>query len=77
MKIKILGIVFILMGITMTVCTGFNYVTSEKLVEMGPVKINKEKNHPLKWKSFLGLVIVGAGVIVIEDSNRKKRSVDM
>ncbi len=65
------------MGITMTVCTGFNYITSEKLVEMDSVKINKEKNHPLKWKSILGLMIVGAGVIVIEDSNRKKRNADL
>jgi len=74
MKIKILGIVFILMGITMTVCTGFNYINTDKLDGISPVKINKEKNHPLHWKSILGLMIVAGGVIVIEDSNRQKRS---
>ncbi|MBC7845141.1 MAG: hypothetical protein H7Y10_01455 [Flavobacterium sp.] len=70
---KILGIVFILMGITMTVCTGFNYVTNENIVEMGSAKISKEKNHPLQWKPIIGLMIIVGGVIIIEDSNRKKR----
>lgn len=61
------------MGIIMTVCTGFNYVTTEKVIDVGPDNISKEKNHPLRWKSIVGLMIVAGGVIVIEDSNRKKR----
>lgn len=73
MKTKILGIVLIVVGIVMTVYTGFNYTTTKKVVDIGPIKINKEKNHPVQWKPILGLVIIVGGVIVIEGNNRKKK----
>ena len=73
MKTKNLGIVLIVVGILMTVYTGFNYTTTEKLVDIGPIKINKEKNHPVQWKPALGIVIIIGGIIVIEHNNRKRK----
>lgn len=68
---KPLGIVLIVIGIVMLAYTGFNYVTTEKVADIGPIEINAQKNHTVKWPPFVGLVlIVGGGVIVVFD--RKK-----
>ncbi|SHG52223.1 hypothetical protein SAMN05443549_104318 [Flavobacterium fluvii] len=74
MDTKILGVVFIMMGIIMTVCTGFNYVTDEQLAEMGSTSISNEQDNPVQWEPVIGLMIIVGGFIVIEESNRKKRS---
>jgi uncharacterized membrane protein YdcZ (DUF606 family) len=66
MKIKVIGIALVIMGLIMTAYTGFNYETTEKLVEIGPRKINKEKNHPMQWTPFIGLIIVAGGIVIIE-----------
>jgi len=54
----------------MMVYTGFNYVTTEKVVDIGPIKINQEKRHPVKWSPYIGLVTLAGGIIVIA-SNKK------
>ena len=37
MNTKTLGIILIIIGILMIAYTGFNYVTSEKVVDIGPL----------------------------------------
>ena len=49
MKTKTTGIALIVIGIMMVAYTGFNYITTEKVVDLGPIQINKEKNHPVQW----------------------------
>ncbi len=65
MKTKTIGFVLIAIGILMIIYTGFNYVTTEKVVDIGPVKINKEKKHPVKWSPILGAVLLVGGIVVI------------
>ena len=49
----------------MMVYTGFNYVTTEKVVDLGPIEINKDKNHFLGWSPIVGIVLLVAGVAVL------------
>ncbi|UQD56678.1 hypothetical protein [Flavobacterium sp. K5-23] len=72
MKTKSIGIVLIIIGIIMTIYTGFNYVTTEKLVEIGPIKINQEVNHPVQWTPIIGLIIIAGGIILVARSTGKK-----
>ena len=44
---KTLGIVLVVVGIIMMVYSGFNYVTTEKVVDLGPIEINAEKSHAI------------------------------
>lgn len=62
---KPLGIVLIVIGIIMLAYTGFNYVTTEKVVDIGPIEINKEKNHRVNWPPVAGIILVVGGIIVI------------
>ena len=68
---KPLGIVLIVIGIIMLVYTGFNYVTKEKVVDIGPIEINKEKNHSVNWPPFVGLVLIVGGVVIIALDKKK------
>ncbi len=61
---KKLGIVLIVLGILMTVITGFNVVTKKKVVDLGKVEINKEEKTPFYWSPVFGIVLLGAGVII-------------
>ncbi len=45
--------------------TGFNFVTSENVVDIGPIQINKEKNHFVQWPPVVGVLLIIGGVLVI------------
>lgn len=61
---KTVGIVLIALGILMMVYTGFNYVTKEKVVDLGPIEINAEKQHTVQWPPVIGIVLIVGGVVV-------------
>jgi drug/metabolite transporter (DMT)-like permease len=60
-----LGIALIIIGVIMIIYTGFNYVTTEKVVDLGPIKINSEKNHPVQWSPIVGVVLLIGGIVVM------------
>ena len=72
MKSKTIGIVLVIIGIIMLAYTGFNYVTTEKIVDIGPIEINKEKNHFVQWPPIVGvLLIVGGAMVFVRDKNAR------
>ena len=62
---KPLGITLIIIGIIMIAYTGFNYVTTERVVDLGPIKVNKEENHPVQWSPIVGVALLLGGIVVI------------
>lgn len=68
---KTLGIVLIAIGILMMVYTGFNYVTKEKVIDIGPIEINAEKNHPVQWSPIVGIILIIGGIVVIAVDKKK------
>lgn len=61
---KNFGILLILVGIVMMLITGFNFVTKKKVVDIGPLEINKEENHPVQWSPIIGGILLVGGVVV-------------
>jgi len=49
----------------MMVYTGFNYVTTEKVVDLGPIEINKQTNHPVQWSPIIGGVLLIGGIVIL------------
>ena len=72
MKLRPLGIVLSIIGILMIIYTGFNYVTTEKVVDLGPVKINAEKNHPVQWSPIVGIVLLVGGIVIALSDKKAK-----
>jgi uncharacterized membrane protein len=71
MLTKTTGFVLLVIGIVMLLFTGFNYVTTEKVVDIGPVKINKEKNHAVQWSPVAGAALLISGIVIIAISKKK------
>ena len=65
MQTKYLGIALIAIGVLMMIYTGFNYITTEKVVDLGVIEINKQKNHPIQWSPIVGLALIVGGVVVL------------
>lgn len=68
---KNLGIILIAAGILMVCITGFNFVTKKKVVDLGPIEINKEQNHPVQWSPIIGVGLIAAGAVVYFTNKNK------
>jgi hypothetical protein len=71
MQTKNIGIVLIIIGMLMMIYTGFNLVTTKNVVDMGPLQINKEENHPVQWSPIIGAMLLIGGIVIIA-TNKKK-----
>lgn len=67
---KNIGIVLVAVGILMMIYTGFNYVTTEKVVDIGPIEINKEKDHPVQWSPIIGGILLAGGIVIMVTSKK-------
>ena len=68
---KNLGIVLLVVGAIMMIFTGFNIVTKKKVVDLGPVEINKEERTPIYWSPITGGILLAAGIVVMVAAKRK------
>lgn len=68
---KPFGIALIIVGLLMIAYTGFNYVTTEKVVDLGAIQINKKESHPVQWSPIIGVVLLVGGIVVIAVDRKK------
>lgn len=61
---KQLGIIILVIGLLITVYTSFNFVTKEKVVDIGNVEITRDKNHVMAWSPLLGVAVMVVGGFV-------------
>lgn len=61
---KTLAIILIVIGGLMTVFTGFNLITKEEVVDIGPLEINKEEKTPIAWSPIVGGILLVAGIVL-------------
>ena len=57
----------------MIVYTGFNFVTKEKVVDIGKVEINQEKNHYVQWSPIAGIALLVGGIVIMVIGKKSKR----
>jgi hypothetical protein len=68
---KALGIVLIAAGILMFIFGKVSFTKDEKIVDIGPVEINKKEKKTLNWPDYAGGIAILAGVVVLV-ADRKK-----
>jgi hypothetical protein len=70
-NMKTFGIVLIVIGIAMIVFRGFSVQTEKKVVDLGPLEVNKKENKWIGWPTYAGGIAIIAGlVMVISDRKR-------
>lgn len=68
---KGIGIVVIILGIIMLIWTGFSYTKKEKVIDIGPLEINAEREKQVNWPSYIGGILVIGGIVLLLADKRK------
>lgn len=59
------------LGVVMLIWTGFSYTKKEKVVDLGPLEINADKEKQVNWPSYAGgILLVGGIVVLLMDKKR-------
>lgn len=66
-----LGIALLVIGLVMTIFTGFNIITKKKVVDLGPVEINKEEKTPVYWSPITGGILAAVGLLILVAGKKK------
>ncbi len=59
------GIILIVLGIALLIFRGFNVKTEEKVVDVGPIEVNKTEDKWVGWPVYTGGIAIIAGLIMI------------
>jgi drug/metabolite transporter (DMT)-like permease len=70
MTTRLFGFIIVIVGIVMMAYTGFNYVTTKKVVDLGAIQIDKKENHFVEWSPIAGIVLVFGGIVAIAMSKK-------
>ncbi|MDN3655958.1 hypothetical protein QWZ08_10000 [Ferruginibacter paludis] len=62
---KVFGIILIVAGILMFVFGKVSFTKKEKVVDLGPIEINKQEKKTLNWPDYAGGIALLAGVVVL------------
>jgi hypothetical protein len=58
------GILLIVIGLLLTVFTGFGFITKKKVVDIGKLELTQSKPHRVNWPPYVGAGIMLAGGII-------------
>lgn len=68
---KILGISLIILGVVMCLFTSINFTQEKKVVDLGPLEINKKENKHIGWPVYAGIGVGLIGVAVLVSAKNK------
>jgi uncharacterized membrane protein HdeD (DUF308 family) len=68
---KITGIILIVIGIAMFIFRSVSFTKEEKVLDLGPVEINKKEKQSIGWPVYAGGIAVLAGVLLIVADKKK------
>ena len=63
--LTIVGIVLIVLGVVALAYQGISYTTTEKVVDIGPLKVEAKREKTLPLPPILGGAAVAAGVVLL------------
>ena len=69
---KVVAIILIIGGILMLIFRGFSFTQDKKLVDVGPLEINKKEKKSVGWPMYAGGLALAAGIILLV-ADKKKR----
>ena len=72
MNMKTLGITLLVIGMVMTVFTGFNIVTRKKVMDLGSVEVSREEKTPIYWSPITGGVLAAVGLLILVVGRRNR-----
>jgi len=68
---RVLGIILIVAGVLMLIFRSFSFTQEKKVVDIGPLEINKKENKRVEWPLYAGGIAVAAGIIIMVAGKKK------
>jgi drug/metabolite transporter (DMT)-like permease len=68
---KTAGLVILIIGLIMTIYTGFQFVTQEKVLDLGSVEVTKEKERDARWSPLIGVAVMAVGGVMLAVGSRR------
>jgi uncharacterized membrane protein HdeD (DUF308 family) len=69
--LTVVGVILIVIGIVALAYQGITYTTSEKVVDLGPLKVEAEREKTLPLPPIAGAAALVAGIILVVVSVRR------
>ena len=60
-----IGIVVVVVGVFIIANTLFNLIATEKIIDLGLIKINMSEGYYKQWPPLIGSVLLGGGFIIV------------
>jgi hypothetical protein len=67
----IVGIILIVLGAVALVYQGITYTSQEKVVDLGPLKVEAKKEKTIPLPPLLGALLLVSGVVLVAVSARR------
>jgi uncharacterized membrane protein YdcZ (DUF606 family) len=68
---KLFGIILIVAGVLMLVFGNISFTTEKKVVDIGPLEINKKEKKTIDWPNYAGVIALVGGVLMVAVGNKK------
>jgi hypothetical protein len=67
----IVGILLIAIGIIAFAWGGFRFTTQKKVVDLGPLQVNKQEEHTVPFPPILGGICIVGGIVLLVVGSRQ------
>jgi uncharacterized membrane protein YidH (DUF202 family) len=67
---KLIGVVLIVLGVAALAFGGFTYTTRDRVVDMGPLKVDADQQHSLPVAPIAGVAAVVAGLVLVVSGSK-------
>ena len=68
---KLIGIALIVLGVVALVYEGITYTTSEKVIDLGPLKAEVERKKTIPLSPLVGVGAVAGGIVLLLVAGRR------
>ncbi len=69
---KTFGIILLAIGILMCIFTSVNFTQEKKVVDLGPLQVNRKENKTVSWPLYAGIGVGVLGIVLILANNKPK-----
>jgi hypothetical protein len=63
--ITIIGVLLIILGVVALAYQGISYTTKEKVVDLGPLKVEAEREKTIPLPPVLGALALAGGIVLV------------
>jgi uncharacterized membrane protein HdeD (DUF308 family) len=67
----VIGVILIVIGIVALAYQGITYTTKEKVVDLGPLKVEAKREKTIPLPPVVGVIALVGGIVLVAVSARK------